>query len=99
MSGQRTECVAPRLQPGFDHECGGGQITAMSITGPNAADFTILSTTCTPTTLVGSNQACNVQFGYTPSSASPEFATFTITDNAPASQKVFSMVGLYTGPN
>lgn len=80
-------------------QCGLGIISKMAISGPNASDFSIVSTTCTLTNPVTPNTSCNVQFGYTPSSTSPEFATFTITDNSPDSANTFSMVGLYSPPN
>lgn len=80
-------------------QCGSGIISSMSITGPNAADFSVLSNTCTSTTKILPGKSCFVTLGYTPSTVSVESATFTITDNsAEGSPTTFTLHGFYTGP-
>jgi hypothetical protein len=83
----------------INQECGNVQFTGMTITGPNASDFSILSTTCPTTPSLGPQAACTIVFGYTPSTTDVESATFTLTDNSSGSQSQFAMHGLYSPSN
>lgn len=62
-------------------------ISSKVISGTNAADFAITSTTCGAT--VASNTGCNIVLTFTPSGLGSRSATLTITDNAsPTTQTV-----------
>jgi hypothetical protein len=92
-----NQMAAPEYLVFTNLECGQGQFTGMSITGPNAADFSIVGTSCGPTPGIGPNSSCSIEIGYTPTSTSVEFATLTVTDNSSQSQSVFPIHGLFTG--
>ncbi len=60
-----------------------------SITGANAADFAIFSSTCSTAASVAANSSCTVQVTFTPSTSSAESASLNFADNAsPAMQTV-----------
>jgi hypothetical protein len=73
-------------------------ITAVSITGTNAADFTSSGTTCTGTTVLAQNGTCTLGATFTPGAQGARSAAFTITDNASGSPHSLPMSGTGTVP-
>ncbi len=65
-------------------------ITAISLTGVNAGDFSE-STTCGATLPAGSN--CAISATFSPAAASSYSASITITDNAPGSPQTIALSG------
>jgi hypothetical protein len=53
-----------------------------SISGVNAVDFSIGSSTCSTATVLTGGQSCTVTVNFTPSLAIPETATLKFSDNA-----------------
>src|ERR1700688_3192821 len=66
-------------------------VSAVSLTGVNAADFTLASNTCTGA--VAANATCTVRITFTPSATGARQANLQITDNAPASPQVVAITG------
>jgi hypothetical protein len=66
-------------------------ISAVTLTGVNAADFTLASNTCTGA--VAANATCTVRITFTPSATGARQANLQITDNAPASPQVVAITG------
>jgi uncharacterized repeat protein (TIGR01451 family) len=77
------------------HNDSGGTVTisAIAITGANAADFS-KTTTCGGSVL--DNATCTITITFTPSGANPEFATLSITDNANNSPQTLALSGTGT---
>jgi IPT/TIG domain-containing protein len=73
-------------------------ITAVSITGANAADFTSSGTTCTGTTVLTPTQACTLGATFSPGAQGARTAAFTITDNASGSPHSLPLSGTGTLP-
>lgn len=73
-------------------------LDAVTITGPNAADFSN-STTCIAT--LAANASCSFAVTFQPSAAATESASLQISDNAPGSPQIVSLngVGLATFPS
>jgi pimeloyl-ACP methyl ester carboxylesterase len=69
-------------------------ITALAISGPNAGDFAIQSTsTCNTSRPVAAGASCSISIVFTPSAAGTRSATLTITDNAANSPQMVSLTG------
>lgn len=66
-------------------------ISSLSITGPNAADF---SETHNCASTVGAGHSCNVNVTYTASTANPESASLQLTDNAAGSPQTVPLTGV-----
>jgi hypothetical protein len=66
-------------------------ISAVTLTGVNAADFTLASNTCTGA--VAANATCTVGITFAPSNTGARQANLQITDNAPASPQSFALSG------
>jgi hypothetical protein len=63
----------------------------IALTGANAADFTVLSDTCSETNLtVG---ACQIAFAFHPSALGIRSATVSVNDNIPGSPRTFVLLG------
>jgi hypothetical protein len=69
-------------------------ISAVTLTGVNAADFTLASNTCNGT--VAASATCTVSITFTPSNTGARQANLQITDNAPASPQSFPLSGTGT---
>jgi len=67
-------------------------VSAVTLTGPNAGDFALASNTCTGAA-VAANATCTVGITFTPSAAGTRQANLQITDNAPASPQSFTLTG------
>ena len=65
---------------------------AVTITGTNAADFSIGADTCSGVT-VAPNGTCSVSVTFTPSIAGSETATLSFVDNAPDNPQTVSLSG------
>lgn len=65
--------------------------SAASISGTNAADFSITSTTCSSPLSAGSS--CNYVITFTPSAAGARSANLTLTDNAAGSPHQLPLTG------
>jgi hypothetical protein len=76
-------------------------VTAASIGGTNAIDFTIGTNSCLgPNVMIAPAGMCAVQITFTPAcatSVAARTATLTLTDNAPASPQSVSLSGTATG--
>jgi Domain of unknown function (DUF1929)/Legume lectin domain/PKD domain/Abnormal spindle-like microcephaly-assoc'd, ASPM-SPD-2-Hydin/Quinohemoprotein amine dehydrogenase, alpha subunit domain III len=66
-------------------------VSAVTLTGVNAADFTLASNTCTGA--VAPSATCKVGITFTPSAIGARQANLQITDNAPASPQVVAITG------
>jgi hypothetical protein len=66
-------------------------ITSIAITGANAGDFVEIADTCGSSVAAGGN--CTIGVTFTPSLASNETASITITDNASGSPQTASLSG------
>jgi 6-phosphogluconolactonase (cycloisomerase 2 family) len=66
-------------------------LNAVTIAGPNAADFSN-STTCIAT--LAANASCSFSVTFQPSMAATESASLQISDNAPGSPQIVSLTGL-----
>jgi hypothetical protein len=66
-------------------------ISGISITGTNPADFAKSSTTCGATLAAGSS--CTISVTFTPASAASFSATLTVTDNASPTTQTSSLTG------
>jgi hypothetical protein len=75
-------------------------LSSIAITGTNASDFSIASTTCPPsssTLAAGSN--CAVYVVFTPSAAGTRTASVTITDSATGSPQTVALTGTGQSPS
>jgi hypothetical protein len=75
--------TGPSTQAIVVRNAGGGFLTAgaATITGPNAADFTITTDGCNTTVLVGAG-TCTVTVGFSPAAAGLRTATLTVPTDA-----------------
>jgi len=69
-------------------------ITGLAIAGANASDFAEIADTCGSSVAAGAN--CTIAVTFTPSLASAETASVTITDNAGGSPQSVSLSGTGT---
>ena len=67
-------------------------VTAVTLTGVNAADFALASNTCTGAA-VSASATCTVGISFTPHATGARQANLQITDNAPASPQSFTLTG------
>jgi len=68
--------------------------TDISITGPNAADFSLSDVSgCVGDIEPGSQPHCSFEVSFAPRAAGPEGAFVTVTDNAPGSPHLFELAG------
>jgi 6-phosphogluconolactonase (cycloisomerase 2 family) len=65
-------------------------LSAVSITGPNAGDFS-KSTNCIAT--LAANASCSFTVTFQPSTATTETASLQISDNAPSSPQIIQLTG------
>jgi 6-phosphogluconolactonase (cycloisomerase 2 family) len=70
-------------------------LNAVTITGPNATDFST-STTCIAT--LAANASCSFSVTFQPSTAATESASLQISDNAPGSPQIVSLNGAGLAP-
>ena len=68
--------------------------SGFSLTGANAADFSIASNTCpsSPATLAA-NSSCSISVTFTPSTQTSESASISVTDNATGSPQSIALSG------
>jgi fibronectin type 3 domain-containing protein len=66
-------------------------ISSLAITGANASDFAEVANTCGSSVAAGGN--CAISVSFTPSVASAETASVTITDNASGGPQAVSLTG------
>jgi hypothetical protein len=66
-------------------------ISSLTITGTNAADFAEVADTCGTSVAAGAN--CTIGVAFTPSTASSETASVTIADNVTGSPQTASLSG------
>lgn len=64
-----------------------------TITGTNAADFNIASTTCTAGTTVAPAANCSIVITFKPGATGNRTATLTLTDNAANSPQSITLTG------
>jgi hypothetical protein len=81
----------------------GGQalsLNSLAITGANAGDFAITSSTCQAPGVLQPGSSCSVLLNFTPSAAGSRSAALTITDNAspPTESAQLSGTGLAPAP-
>jgi hypothetical protein len=67
-------------------------VTAVTLTGVNAADFTLASNTCIGVA-VAANATCTIGTTFTPTATGTRQANLQITDNAPTSPQSFALSG------
>src|SRR5262249_8167482 len=72
-------------------------ITALTITGPNASEFTLTSGPLPITLPAGSGATASVQLFFTPTSMSARSATLVVTTNAPGGPQNISLSGTGIG--
>ncbi|MBX5443421.1 MAG: choice-of-anchor D domain-containing protein [Solirubrobacteraceae bacterium] len=70
-------------------------ISAMSITGPSAADFWIDPAGCQPQ--INPNDFCLLNVAFAPTSIGPKSATLQLVDNAPGSPHAVALTGTGSG--
>jgi hypothetical protein len=78
---------------------GGGPLTFTSnpaVTGANAADFVITSSTCSTASMVAAGATCTVMLTFKPSTMAAESASLTFADNASNSPQSVSLTGTGT---
>jgi hypothetical protein len=68
----------------------GVKFSNIALTGPNAADFTLQSETCTAASFAGT---CQITLVFQPSSAGVRSATVNLNDNIPGSPQTFALQG------
>src|SRR5579872_1850451 len=66
-------------------------ITSIGLTGPNANQFTVTSSTCG--TSLAASASCTVNISYTPTAAATSTASLSVTDNAPGSPQTVPISG------
>jgi hypothetical protein len=66
-------------------------VYGISLSGPNGADFSILSTTCAST--LAASAACNLILGFIPSALGARIATVTVSDSAGNSPQLIALAG------
>jgi hypothetical protein len=98
FDGQITGTVSPPLAETVTNT-GSGDLTisAVTIGGTNAADFSKSSDTCTGAT-VAATDSCTISIMFSPSQTGSRIATISITDNAVNSPQNLTLTGLGTGP-
>jgi Beta-propeller repeat len=90
--------------PQFAAVLNGGEaplvISAMAVTGANAGDFSLSgqSACIGPSISPGPAPQCSFEVGFTPSTAGPESALLSVTDNAPGSPQVLELTGASAEP-
>jgi hypothetical protein len=67
-------------------------LTSVTISGANAADFSVLSTTCRSTLAVGGS--CVTYVNFTPSAVGARTASLLFTDSVPGSPQSIALTGL-----
>jgi len=67
-------------------------ISSLTITGTNAADFAEVADSCGSSVAAGAS--CSIGVAFTPSTSKPETASLTITDSATGSPQTVSLSGL-----
>jgi streptogramin lyase len=73
----------------------GGPLTVsdVSVTGPNAGDFTKTTDTCSATTVAAGGGTCSVSVIFTPAGPGARSATLTFNDSAPEGHQAVSLSG------
>jgi len=71
-------------------------ITAISVAGTNAADFTITNTCSTLPASVAASSGCGASVTFTPSTASAESASIIVSDNAVSTSQAITLTGTGT---
>jgi Beta-propeller repeat/Abnormal spindle-like microcephaly-assoc'd, ASPM-SPD-2-Hydin len=66
-------------------------ISAIALTGPNANQFTLTSSTCGASLAAGAS--CTVNISYAPTAAATSAASISVTDNAPGSPQTVPITG------
>jgi len=66
-------------------------ISSLTITGTNAADFADVANTCGSSVAAGAN--CTIAVAFTPSTCNSETASITVTDNGTGSPQTVSLSG------
>jgi hypothetical protein len=72
-------------------------ISAVRITGTNAADFPVVGETCTNATLAP-NATCGIDVAFQPLAPGTRLANIELTDNAPGSPHTLPLSGIGEGP-
>jgi len=74
-------------------------ITSISLSGPNAADFSETGNCMNvPNGMLAPGASCAVQIAFTPSDANPKSSNLVVDDNAPASPQTASLSGTGSTP-
>lgn len=73
-------------------------ISAVNITGTNAADFSLIGASACSQGAIDPGQKCSFEVGFVASMVGPEQAFVTVTDNTPATSQSLAVVGSGSGP-
>ena len=73
-------------------------ITDVSITGANAADFSLIGPAACTSAPIAPGKECSFEVGFVASLAGPEQAFLTFTDNGPENSQTVGLVGVGAGP-
>jgi hypothetical protein len=75
-------------------------ISSIQIGGPSAGDFSLIGGSACFTQAIspGSAVKCSFEVGFTPSTAGPEDAVVTVSDNAPGSPQILELVATGQAP-
>jgi hypothetical protein len=73
-------------------------ISNVNITGPNAADFSLMGASGCIANAIPAGQKCSFEVGFMGSVVGPEEAFITLTDNGPAGSQTLPVVGMGGGP-
>jgi len=71
---------------------------AVTLSGANAADFTIFATNCTNSLSIAPNAFCTITLTFTPSSIGTETASLVVASNDPNSPDSVALSGVGVGP-
>ena len=66
-------------------------ISSIGLTGPNANQFTLTSSTCGAS--LAANASCTINISYAPTTAATSAASLSVTDNAPGSPQTIPLNG------
>jgi hypothetical protein len=71
---------------------------ALTIVGPNSADFALVDTEAYMTASIQPGSTCSFEVGFTPTTVGPEEAFLAFQDDAPGSPQLLAIVGAGSGP-
>jgi hypothetical protein len=68
-------------------------ISSLQITGPNSQDFSLIGPGACKGQTIATGGQCSFEVGFVPTTAGPEEAVVSFTDNAPGNPQVLELIG------